>query len=58
MRNKMKIRHTPVKYPQALSKRRFISNCYIFRLIEALSYDLTMDYLLSLEAVVMNLTAA
>jgi hypothetical protein len=58
LRNKNENSHTPVKYPHALSKRRLTSSCSIFRLIEARSYDLTIDYFLSFEAVVINLTAA
>jgi hypothetical protein len=58
MRNKIKMRHTPVKYSQAFSKRRLTSSCSIFLLIEARSYDFTIDYFLSFDAVVMNLTAA
>lgn len=42
----------------AFNSKRLTSSCYILRLIDALSYDLTIDYFLSFEAVVINLTAA
>lgn len=62
---KNKNHHISVKQFQMLScfvhafnSKRLTSSCYILRLIDALSYDLTIDYFLSFEAVVINLTAA